>query len=145
MTVYDRIAVTLAAQFPQINPATLARARAFCLAVDRALGWVPEGELVAHVVDGGPLTGARKPYGALIARVQHLPGEIEHHESLVNDLDEAAHWRQLDKAAQLGLTLRDLVTRSELFEDEARERIADEFDDPRLQDVAMAALLGRRR
>jgi hypothetical protein len=143
VTPYDGIARTLANQFPEIDAVVLAQARAFRDATDAALAFIDGSQIVTKVTAGGPLTGAFKPYGALIARIRKIPEQLAHGARLA-DMSEALRWNEVESAATIGEKLAALVERAAIFDDEALKRITDTYDDPRLIDIARDAFEGHR-
>jgi hypothetical protein len=141
--VYVRVASELARAFTEVQAVRLARATAFRSAVDAALVFMAEAELVAEVIVGGSLRGAVNPYGALIARVRLVPELARERARLADEQAEAKRWRQVDKAAHRGGTLRAFVDRGVLSAEEAAEQLGADFsDDADLLAIARAALTG---
>jgi hypothetical protein len=146
MTPVERVAVELARHFPGINAALIASRLPFRAAVDGALAVMGEDAIVAAIVDMGPLDGARRPYAALIARVRELPALEDAGVRLADETAEARRWGRVDAAAKRGETLRRLVDRGQLHDDEeAAEMLRREFaEDADLRGIAEAALAGGR-
>jgi hypothetical protein len=141
--VHLRVAVELVRTFPEVQAVRLARAAAFRSAVDGALVFMAEAELVAEVIAGGALRGAVNPYGALIARARLVPELAGERARLVAEEAEAKHWRQVDKAVRRGENLRAFVDRGVLSDEEAAEQLGGDFsDDADLLAIAIAALTG---
>jgi hypothetical protein len=143
VTPYDRIAIRLAGHFPEIEAVVLARARAFCDATDAALAYIDGDEIVRRVLTAGPLTGAVKPYGALIDRIRKIPEQLAHGARLA-DMSEELRWPEFESAATFGEKLAALVESGALFDDEALKQITQNYDDPRLADIARDAFEGHR-
>jgi hypothetical protein len=143
MPDYVGLAIALAQAFPEVDAQRLARARAFRAGVDAALQVMGEQDLVAEVVAAGPLRGALNPYGVVIVRVRQVPELVAERARLREDQAEAARWRQVDRAAKRGETLRALVERGDLTRDEALEQVGADFrDDTDLLALARAAVTG---
>jgi hypothetical protein len=144
-TTAGRVALELARRFPGLDPALLASRPAFRAALGDALDAVEdEATLVAQVLEAGPLTGARSPYGVIVGRLRRLRTLAEQRAGLLDEQTEVLRWRRVDHAARRGETLRQLVEAGTVFPDEARERVAGEFADPDLRGIALAALDGGR-
>lgn len=141
--VYINVAAELARAFPEVQAVRLARAFAFRSAVYGALVFMTEPKLVAEVMAGGSLRGAVNPYGALIARVRLVPELARENARLADEQAQAKRWRQVDRAARRGETLRALVDRGDLWPDEAAEQLGADFTyDADLLAIARAALTG---
>jgi len=145
MSAARRLAQALADQLDGLDPVLLARRAPFVAAVSAALGVVDEAKLVALVVESGSLAGSRLPYGVVISRVRDVPRICAERRQVANDRSEAGRWQAIDRAARRGETLRALVARGLMFEDEAAEQVAAEYPEPELHAIADAALTGGAR
>ena len=100
------------------------------------------GAVLDEVVALGPLRGAREPWGVLLGRLRRIPADHAERRQAAADHSEATRWAAVDRAARRGETLRALVARGSLFDDEAAEQVAAEFTDADLRATALAALTG---
>jgi len=100
------------------------------------------GAVVDEVVAGGPLRGARDPWGVVLGRLRRIPSDAAARRQAADDRAEEARWGAVDRAVRRGETLRSLVDREAMFLDEALEQLAAELADPELRAVAVAALTG---
>lgn len=145
MTAAERVALALAEHFGGLDVAAMACHSAFRQAVDGALAVLGEETAVARVVAQGSLTGARNPHAVIVARLRQLPALEGDRRRLMDDHEEARRWAAVDRAARRGETLRALVERGDLFEDEAGAMLSREFEDDDLRGLAAAALIGGER
>lgn len=100
------------------------------------------GAVLDEVVALGPLRGARQPWGVLLGRLRRIPADHAERQQVADDRAEADRWEAVDRAARRGETLRSLVARGLMFDDEAAEQVAAEYPDPELHAIAEAALTG---
>jgi len=142
MSAARRLAQALADQLDGLDPVLLARRAPFVAAVSAALGVVDEAKLVALVVESGSLAGSLSPYGVVISRVRDVPRICAERRQVADDRSEADRWAGVDRAARRGETLRSLVARGLMFDDEAAQQVAAEFTEADLRATALAALTG---
>src|ERR1700728_4538339 len=143
MNAHVRVAMELARAF-QLDPVWIMKATVFHAGLDFALAVMSEQAVIDGVLAQGSLRGTRNPYGAVFARIQKLAREFEQRLRLEADETEATRWHQVDAAARLGGTLADLLAVGQIFADEVSDMISEQFADPDLQAIALAALEGRR-
>ncbi len=142
MSAAERVAFAIAEKLGGLDAAAMARHPAFVRAVAAALKVLDEDDLVAQVVALGGLAGARNPHAVIVARLRELPAIAADRRRIAEDVAEVARWAAVDWAAKRGVTLRALVDRGDIFEDEARSMLASEFTDDGLRGIAAAALAG---
>jgi hypothetical protein len=142
MTVASRIAFALARRFPELNAAAMVRHPAFRQAIAGALAVADEESVVEQVVALGGLAGATNPHAVVVSRIRGLPALVEDRRRMAGDAAEAARWAAVDRAVRRGETLRALVERGDIYADEARSMLAQDFADDGLRAIAAAALGG---
>jgi len=142
VTAATRVAQALADQLGGFDPVLLGRRPPFIQAVAGALDVVDEAGLVAAVVEAGTLAGSRSPYGVIVARIRAIPSLVGERRQVADERTEADRWAGVDRAARRGETLRSLVARGLMFEDEAAQQVAAEFTEADLRATALAALTG---
>ena len=142
MTPFERVAFALVDKLGGLDAAAMARHPAFVRALAAALAVGDEASVIAQVVAQGGLAHARNPHAVVVRRLSALPGLTADRRRIADELAESARWRQVDRAAGRGETLRALVERGDLFADEAERMVADEFADADLRGIAMAPLAG---
>ncbi len=120
----------------------MARHPTFVRAVAAALAVADEESVVEQVVALGGLAGARKPHAVIVARLRELPAIAADRRRMAEDEAEAARWAAVDRAVKRGETLRALVERGDIYADEARSMLAQDFADDGLRAIAAAALGG---
>ena len=145
MTSAERVASLLGEHFAELDPASLARHRAFRRAVGAALDLVPVEVVVAQVIALGCLKGARNSHAVIVHRLRQLPDIASDRARLADELSEKRRWVAVSAAAHRGETLRALVDGGALFPDEAGELLRRELPDDDLLAIAQAALEGGDR
>jgi len=130
------------AEYFDLDLPLLLRAKALRSAVRDALVLMTIEDVLARLIESGPLTGARRPYAVLIARARQLGDDSRLRAHLVEEAVDSDRWHAIDRAVHWSGTLRDLVDRGEMFLDEAEERLAREFPDEEMRAFALAAFRG---
>ena len=144
--VIDKLAQALGERFPQLDVPKFRRHPAFRRRgadAIAALGGV--AQVVAEVGAYGELRGAANPHGVVVARLGWAVADHAERRQVADDRAEADRWAAVDRAARRGETLRALVARGVMFDDEAVEQVAVEFADADLRATALAALDGGAR
>ena len=139
----DELAQALGERFPQLDVPKFRRHPAFRRrGADAIASLGSVAQVVAEVGAYGELRGAANPYGVVVARLGWAVADHAERRQVAADHSEADRWAEVDRAARRGETLRELVARGALFDDEAAEQVAAEFTDADLRATALAALTG---
>lgn len=125
-----------------IDAPPLVRAEALRSAVREALTLMSIDEVLARLIDDGPLTGARSPYAVLIGRARQLSEDVRLRTRMAEEAAESRRWAEINRAARRGETLRELVDQGVMFLDEVEELLATEFANEDIRAFALDALRG---
>lgn len=137
----ERIAETFG-----LDVTRVARPDAFDAAIEAAVGVLGSFDaVIRELLEGGPMRGSQRPWAVVLARLRGIPEAHARRQTALAERAELARWREIDRAARRGGTLRSLVDREVIFADEAAEQIGVEFPDDNLRAVALAALQGGQR
>lgn len=120
----------------------LHRAKPLRSAVHDALGLMTIEEVLDRLLEQGPLTGGRKPYGVLIWRARQLAEDARLRARASEEAASSKRSKQIDRAVHRGQTANDLVRRDEQFADEAERELVREFADEELLAFALDAFRG---
>lgn len=126
-----------------LDPSRVGRPDVFARAIAEAVGVLGSpAAVVDEVAALGPLRGARDGWAVLLGRLRRIPADHAARRQVAEDTAEASRWKAVDRAVRRGETLRALVARGDLFDDEAASAVAAEFTDDELRGIALAALTG---
>lgn len=140
--VHDDVLLGLAKRFG-LDPLRVGRPEVFEAAISEALALMPAPAVIDEVAAMGGLSGARDPWGVVLSRLRRIPELARRRAETVEADAEARRWRQVDRAASRGETLRALVDRGDLSRTEALEQLGADFsNDVDLLGIARAALTG---
>lgn len=129
-----------------LDPTRVARPDAFDAAIEAAVAVVGSFDAVVdELLEAGSMRGSQRPWAVVLARLRGIPEAHARRQTALAERAEGARWREVDRAARRGGTLRALVERQVIFADEAAEQLGVEFPDDDLRAVALAAFEGSQR